>query len=178
MSPRRESRRRDICFVTALVFLASVLVVVAPCGALSSKECKSEVKARYEQGQQECHSPICGYLNVSDARPTFLERMSLQCQALMWQYRDDISGVLGVTRAATRMCATAKDSYQASNPIIVENEEIRSFLMCTVPRAASTNLRSLLNMLIRYPDEPRPDIQCVHAILLFSAPKALVVTAY
>eukprot|EP00892_Ulva_mutabilis_P003586 jgi/Ulvmu1/159/UM001_0163.1 len=162
MSTRRASRRR-ICSIVALFnVIATFVFNIDPCDALSSRECKADVQARVESGEKLCGAPLCGYLELDDANRTFLGSMSLKCQALMWAYRDDTASVLGVTGAANRLCATSKEAYLPNNPVIVETEEVRNFMMCTVPRAASTNLRSLMNMLIRLPEEPRPSTTDQH----------------
>lgn len=146
-----------------LGFVFFVLVAVCTCEALSSTECKQAVAEKYKNGEQDCGHPVCGYLEVDQTAPKFLESLSLQCQALMWDYRVDTSPMLGITSAAARVCATSKDAYQPTNPIIVETDDVNNFMMCTVPRAASTSLRQLLNMLIRLPDQPRPAIKYAYA---------------
>lgn len=161
MSASQDGKHARLSLFSGCVLV--LLSAVCTCEALSSPECKQAVAAKYKNGEQDCGHPVCGYLEVDQTGPKFLESLSLQCQALMWDYRVDTSPMLGITAAATRICATSKDAYQPTNPIIVENDDINNFMMCTVPRAASTNLRQLLNTLIRFPDQPRPAIKYAHA---------------
>lgn len=159
MNTRRACPQRAVLVAASLCL--TLLQLTATCVALSSRDCKADVKARQARGEQICGEPLCGYLEVDQTNQTFLDRMSLECQALMWSYRDDTSPVLGVTGAASRICATAKEASDPSNPVVIETEEVNNFMICTVPRAASTNLRLLLNMLIKLPEEPRPNTMCV-----------------
>lgn len=151
-------------FTLVLAYLTVLLSALHKCEALSSTECRQAVAETSRRSEQDCGHPICGYLEVDQKAPKFLEQLSLECQALMWDYRVDTAPVLGVTGAASRVCATSKEAYQPTNPIIVEVDDVSNFMMCTVPRAASTTLRQLLNMLVRMPEQPRADLKCAQTI--------------
>jgi hypothetical protein len=53
-------------------------------------------------------------------------------------------------------CATGRQAWVPTNPVVVESPDIAPFVMCTVPKVACSSFRKLLNTVIRSPDPAEP----------------------
>ena len=155
-----------------------------PVNGLSSQQCLSALQQaiqRYGEGNN-CHRTMCGSLDTSSNLEEFSHRMSPQCQAKMFEYRrpepltspistpdGDAPWRTSMLRSQLAKDLSSEDSRQpawdrcstgfagrfASNPVVVENHVSANFVMCTIPKAGCTLLRSLLYVLTHPEEETR-----------------------
>jgi hypothetical protein len=159
--------------ILALTFLCSLHASLAA----SSKECLARLhnhKAGY------CREPTCGKLQQDIQPERFLDRLGPSCTRSMMRYTPEIPEkglsqnavrstqwmtMHGLTEASTLLltndrdddfvkCSDSFSSRLPTNPVVVQRSDSSSFVMCTVPKAGCSFLRSLLFMLTRADQQP------------------------
>lgn len=148
-----------------LVFLIFVFQAGA-IQALSSRRCLELVERfqlAVDSGRATKCWPLCGSLDTDNHHLEFMDRLSPSCQAVMSRYKAAMSSLpayLGPLARSDNLnrnklfpsadtCSRFKQAGSATNPVVVELETSAPFVMCTVPKAGCTLLRSLLYVLTR-----------------------------
>ena len=102
------------------------------CWALRSTVC-SDIALGAASARAPCPSPVCGAVSLpNDTDPTFLEKLSPQCQSLMGRYRtvnrrpNDGKLAFGFNSTVRnyeyrhKACPNSRFAMTASNPVVVE----------------------------------------------------------
>ena len=165
------------------------LVCASFVSAMPSEQCLNELgKALKTPAARGCHEPMCGSLDKDNNLEGFLHRMSSNCKDKLLEYRKPepltsllsdpestswLKGMLrsqledrdsAVERKSTptwQRCSTSFEARFASNPVVVENHVSANFVMCTIPKAGCTLLRSLLYVLT-HPESQTQDFTHAH----------------
>eukprot|EP00892_Ulva_mutabilis_P010954 jgi/Ulvmu1/8230/UM041_0039.1 len=153
---------------SALLFSFLTVYLIVETGltiATSSRLCLDMV-ARLQRGVDngsvtKCR-PICGSLNTDNYNIPFMDRLSPTCQAVMSRYRGTGRRVSATAASPARFanqadqrisppdgCTQAYQASAATNPVVVETADAANFVMCTVPKAGCTLLRTLLYALMQ-----------------------------
>jgi hypothetical protein len=130
-------------------------------------QCPTNVAKLMHQAQADgidhCADDVCGPLPFSTATPSFLKRLSNACATVMATYRafgapaTGFRTPSGAHRALPRTCAASHESIAPTNPVVIHRAGSSPFIMCTIPKAACSNLRKLLLVLLHYsPELPGP----------------------
>lgn len=152
---------------TALLpfLLASIHVFsIGLASAVSSRLCV-DIIAKLQHGVDsgritECR-PLCGLLDTNNYSISFMDRLSPSCQSVMSRYKGRSSSSIAVSPAhlanhtshrlppPVHDCGQVRKASAATNPVVIETDDVAHFVMCTVPKAGCTLLRSLLFALTR-----------------------------
>lgn len=109
-----------------------------------------------DDGMDHCADNVCGPLPFSSATPVFQERLSDSCAAVMAAYRafgappTGFRTPSGVHPAAPHRCGASPEGVAPTNPVVIHRAGSSPFIMCTVPKAACSNLRKLLFVLLNF----------------------------
>jgi hypothetical protein len=118
---------------------------------LQSRTCIRRISSKLDTLGNGCVTPICGPLNTTG--DPFEEQLTPTCRAVLDQYRGkDLSSFWDDSLAHLRGCQSFSASLHPTNPIVVQNKHTASFGFCSVPKAACSQLRSLLFVITRHPD--------------------------
>lgn len=121
---------------------------------LSSRNCVQRIASTKEQRGDGCVTPVCGALNTTG--DPFEEQLTPSCRAVLDKYAaKDLSLSWADSPALdeTPECRTFPSSQYPTNPVVVQNKITSSFGFCSVPKAACSQIRSLLFVMTSYPDQ-------------------------
>jgi hypothetical protein len=157
------------------LLLITISVIIQPCFGdagsamrLTSFECRVRLKGLFHSSV--CATPLCGALNVTQSETPFLKRLSPQCEAAMASYQVPAplprslssykqqfalpaayAAANASEPASEQTCLPLSYSMYPSSPIVVQSEGSEAFVMCTIPKAGCSLLRSLLLVATRFP---------------------------
>lgn len=130
-----------------ILFPISCLLLLGVSRALTSDECMR----RWPGYLQTCLEPSCGYLTGTFVSETFFESLSPTCQAIMQQFtarpQSELEG------PGKGECTTYDAGSRPTSPVVVQTGVSPTFVMCTVPKAGCSQLRTLLLVMTRH-DSP------------------------
>lgn len=116
---------------------------------LGSRSCVKNVVSKQEGNT--CVKPVCGPLNTTGI--PFEDRLTPSCKSVMDGFvARDLTSEWPASMNRHAGCTTFSASQYPTNPIVVQTKLTRSFGFCSVPKAACSQLRSLLFVMTRYPE--------------------------
>ena len=79
---------------------------------------------------------------------SFIDRLTPTCQAIVQQY-SATDKPLETNRVPEPGCKSYKEASFPTNPVVVQTGVTPTFVMCTVPKAGCSQLRTLLLVMTR-----------------------------
>ena len=118
---------------------------------MSSRNCVERIASTQDKLGDGCVQPVCGSLNTTSE--PFEERLTQSCKAVLQKYTAKESSLSWATSSAyEEECETVASSQHPTNPVVVQTGFTSNFGFCSVPKAACSQIRSLLFVVTRYPD--------------------------
>ena len=119
---------------------------------MGSRNCVKRIASTRDQMGGGCVQPVCGALNTTG--DAFEERLTPSCKAVLQKYAaKDLSSSWAVASHLYQQgCKTVGQSEHPTNPVVVQTKSTGNFAFCSVPKAACSQIRSLLFVITRYPD--------------------------
>lgn len=113
--------------------------------ALTSNECMRA----WPGFTQECVAPTCGYLEGAFTTEGFADTLTPSCQAIV-QHFSAREHVMQWIPTRDSVCPTYEQASRPTNPVVVQTGVTPAFVMCTVPKAGCSQLRTLLLAMTRH----------------------------
>lgn len=97
---------------------------------------------------KKCVKPSCGYVEESLTEENFIDSLTPACHAILQQFsgREQVIESLPIRE---RTCPTYEQASRPTNPVVVQTDVTPTFVMCTVPKAGCSQLRTLLLVMTR-----------------------------